>query len=115
MLSAVEVGGTLLQAIGISRGGRNSKALLELVEELHALTDGEGRPPSFLLTGGDVADRRAADALLTNLAPRTIVLADKPVLSVVEGNHRRMATRYDKLATNFRSARSLAAAVTQWL
>lgn len=61
--------GALLQAIGISRGGRNSK--------LHALTDGEGRPLRFLLTGGQVADCRAADALLDDLAAGTIVLADK--------------------------------------
>lgn len=61
--------GAHCQAIGISRGGRNSK--------LHALTDGEGRPLRFLLTGGQVADCRAADALLGDLAPRTIVLADK--------------------------------------
>ena len=61
-------GGVLLQAIGISRGGRNSK--------LHALTDGEGRPIRFVLTGGQVADCRAADALLDDLAPRTIVLGD---------------------------------------
>ena len=62
-------GGALLQAIGVSRGGRNSK--------LHALTDGGGRLLRFLLTGGNVADYRATDALLTGLAPRTIVLADK--------------------------------------
>jgi transposase len=62
-------GGALAQAIGISRGGRNSK--------LHALTDGQGRPLRFLLTGGNVADCRAADVLLDDLAPRTIVLADK--------------------------------------
>lgn len=61
--------GALLQAIGISRGGRNSK--------LHALTDGEGRPIRFLLTVGQVADCRAADVLLGDLAPRTIVLGDK--------------------------------------
>ncbi len=61
--------GALVQAIGISRGGRNSK--------LHALTDGEGGPLRFLLTGGNVADCRAADVLLDDLAPRTIVLADK--------------------------------------
>lgn len=36
--------GAFAKAIGISRGGRNSK--------LHALTDGEGRPLRFLLTGG---------------------------------------------------------------
>jgi transposase len=58
-----------VQAIRISQGGRNSK--------LHALTDGEGRPLRFLLTGGNVADCRAADVLLDDLAPRTIVLADK--------------------------------------
>lgn len=58
-----------VQAIGISRGGRNSK--------LHALTDGEGRPLRFLLTGGNVADCRASNVLLGDLAPRTIVLADK--------------------------------------
>jgi len=61
--------GAFAQAIGISRGGRNSK--------LHALTDGEGRPLRFLLTGGQVADCRAADGLLDDLAPHTIVLADK--------------------------------------
>lgn len=52
--------GALVQAIGISRGGRNSK--------LHALTDGEGRPLRFLLTGGQVSDCRAADVLLDELA-----------------------------------------------
>ncbi len=40
-----EKGGPCQQAIGIRRGGRNSK--------LHALTDGEGRPLRFLLTGGN--------------------------------------------------------------
>jgi hypothetical protein len=68
--------GALVQAIGISRGGCNSK--------LHAFTDGEGCPLRFLLTGGNVADCRAADILLDDLAPRTIVLADKPVSSAVE-------------------------------
>ena len=62
-------GGALVQAIGISRGGRNSK--------LHALTHGERRPLRFLLTGGNVADCSAADVLLEDLAPRTIVLADE--------------------------------------
>lgn len=61
--------GACLQAIGISRRGRNSK--------LHALTDGEGRPLRFILTGGNVADCRAADVLLDDIAPRTIVPADK--------------------------------------
>ncbi len=142
--------GAHFQAIGISRGGRNSK--------LHALTDGEGRPLRFLLTGGQVADCRAADVLLDKLAPRTIVLADKAydsnaIRDLIERqgavpnipskanrrwkscfsktlykgrnavermfcrlkDYRRIATRYDKLATNFLSAIYLAAAVTWWL
>jgi transposase len=153
--------GALVQAIGITRGGRNSK--------LHALTDGEGRPLRFLLTGGNVADCRAADVLLDDLAssdpdrlddlaPRTIVLADKAYdsnairdlierqgavpnipskanrswkscfsRSLYKGrnavermfcrlkDYRRIATRYDKLATNFLGAIYLVAAVTWWL
>ncbi|MCW2368387.1 transposase [Sphingobium sp. B11D3D] len=142
--------GALVQAIGISRGGRNSK--------LHALTDGEGPPLRFLLTGGQVADCRAADVLLDDPAPRTIVLADKAydsnaIRDLIERqgavpnipskanrrwkscfsktlyknrnavermfcrlkDYRRIATRYDKLATNFLSAIYLAAAVTWWL
>lgn len=61
-------GGALVQAIGISRGGRNGK--------LHALSSGEGRPLRLPLTG-DVAACRAADVLLDDFAPRIIVLADK--------------------------------------
>ncbi|QWC57466.1 hypothetical protein F7D01_10575 [Erythrobacter sp. 3-20A1M] len=60
--------GALAQAIRISRGGGNSK--------LHALTDGEVRPPCSLLTSREVADC-AADVLLDSVAPRAIVLADK--------------------------------------
>ena len=142
--------GALLQAIGISRGGRNSK--------LHALTDGEGRPLRFLLTGGQIADCRAADVLLDDLPPRTIVLADKAydsnaIRDLIERqgavpnipskanrrwkscfsktlykgrnavermfcrlkDYRRIATRYDKLATNFLGAIYLPATVTWWL
>lgn len=142
--------GALVQAIGISRGGRNTK--------LHALTDCEGRPLRFLLTGGNVADCRAADVLLDDLPPRTIVLADKAYdsnairdlierqgavpnipskanrrwkscfsRSLYKGrnavermfcrlkDYRRIATRYDKLATNFLGAIYLVAAVTWWL
>lgn len=49
----------------------------ELAEGLHTLTDGEGRPISFLLTGGQGVDCRAADVLLDDLAPRAIILGDK--------------------------------------
>ena len=55
--------------IGTSRGGRNGK--------LHALTDSEERTLRFLMTGGNIADCRVADALLDDLAPRAIVLAVK--------------------------------------
>ncbi len=139
--------GALVQAIGISRGVRNSK--------LHALIDGEGRPLRFLLTGGNVADCQAAETLLDDLAPRTVVLADKPYdtnairdlierqgavpnipskanrswkscfsRSLYKGrnavermfcrlkDYRRIATRYDKPATNFLSAIYLVAAIT---
>ena len=124
----------------------------------HALTDGEGRPLRFLLTGGQVADCRAVDVLLNDLAAGTIVLGDKAydsnaIRDLIERqgavpnipskanrrwkscfsktlykgrnavermfgrfkDYRRIATRYDKLATNFLGAIYLAAAVTWWL
>lgn len=131
--------GALVQAIGINRGGRNSK--------LHALSSGEGRPLRLPLTGGDVADCRAADVLIGDLAPRTIVLADKAYDSNAISDpidrqsaapnipskanrrlkscrsptpyrgkdYRRIATRCDRLATNFPRAICLVAAVTRWL
>ncbi len=48
--------GELTQAIGRSRGGRTTK--------IHALADHLCRPIAFILTGGQVADCAAADALL---------------------------------------------------
>ena len=57
------------QAIGRSRGGRTTK--------LHAISDGLGRPIRFLLTGGQAADCRSAEALLAGLPSRTLVMADR--------------------------------------
>ena len=57
------------QAIGASQGGRNTKR--------HALADRRGRPLAFLLTPGQAADCRAAEALLINLPERCIVLEDR--------------------------------------
>jgi len=57
------------QAIGRSRGGRTTK--------IHALTDAACRPVAFLLTGGQVADCTAADALLDRLAAADLVHGDK--------------------------------------
>jgi transposase len=50
-------------------GGRATK--------LHALGDGLGRPPAFLLTPGQAADRRAAEALPRDLPPDARVVADR--------------------------------------
>lgn len=111
-----------------------------------------------MLTGGQVADCRVADHLLSSLSADTLVLADKaydtdairrqieaagaipnippkanrtwkscfsPQLyrgrNAIERmfarikDFRRIATRYDKIATNFLSAIVLAAAVIYWL
>jgi len=57
------------QAIGRSRGGRTTK--------IHALTDGDCRPLAFLLTGGNVADCTAADALLERMPSTSILHGDK--------------------------------------
>ena len=50
------VKGERQQAIGRSRGGRSTK--------IHALTDDLCRPIAFMLTGGQVADCKAAKQLL---------------------------------------------------
>ena len=62
-------GGALNQAIGVSRGRRNNK--------LHTITDDQGRPLRFLLTGANVADCEAAEPLLCSPAPGALVLAGK--------------------------------------
>jgi len=61
--------GASLQAIGVSRGGRNTK--------VHAVCDGHGRPLTFLLTGGNAADAPQALALLQAVPEGAIVMADK--------------------------------------
>ena len=61
--------GAHAQAIGVSRGGRNTK--------VHAITDGQGRPLAFLLTPGQAADCKAAEHLLDKLPARCIVYANR--------------------------------------
>lgn len=133
------------QAIGRSRGWRTTK--------IHALSDGQGRPMAFVLSGGQVADCRVAGGLLEGLPAEVLVLADKaydtdairrgieahgavptippksnrtwkscfsPVLfrgrNGIEGmfgrlkDFRRIATPYDRLATN-----DFAATASYWL
>ena len=51
------VGGAKHQALGITKGGRNTK--------LHALVDGRGRAVALLLTAGQIHDIPQAEKLLT--------------------------------------------------
>lgn len=57
------------QAIGRSRGGRNTK--------IHAITDAKGRLLSFLLTGGDAHDCPPAERLIRRTKIARKLLADK--------------------------------------
>lgn len=57
------------QAVGRSRGGLTSK--------LHVVVDGKGLPLRLGLTAGQTHDNRLCSVLLTGLAPRTMVLADR--------------------------------------
>ncbi len=143
-------GGERNQAIGRSRGGRSTK--------IHAFTGPDRRPIAFLLTGGQVADCTAADALLDHMPAATIRHGDKgydsnavrrkieskgaapnippkanrrwkrcfsPCLyrdrNAIERmfgrieDFRRIATRYDGLATSFLAAICLVATICDWL
>ena len=138
------------QAIGRSRGGRTTK--------IHALTDARCRPIAFMLTGGQIADCTAGEALIEKLPACDILHADKgydsnaireqvqargampnippkinrkwktcfsPLLyrnrNAIERmfcrlkDFRRIATRYDRNATNFLAAVCIAATVSYWL
>jgi transposase len=59
-------GGRHLQAIGLTKGGWNTK--------LHAAIDARGQPLALLLTGGEVADVSQAEELLDNIEAKTAVL-----------------------------------------
>jgi hypothetical protein len=60
--------GAQAQAIGRSRGGWTTK--------VHALTDVIGRPYALMLTPGNVADVKAAPALLARMGRARYLLAD---------------------------------------
>lgn len=57
------------QAIGRSRGGRNTK--------VHALADARGRLIAILLTGGEAHDCPLAERLIDRVEPADDLLADK--------------------------------------
>ena len=55
--------------MGRSRGGLTTK--------VHALVDARGLPIRMVLTAGHVNDSQAVPALLADLSPHSVVLADK--------------------------------------
>jgi transposase len=57
------------QAVGRSRGGRNTK--------IHALADAKGRLIAILLTGGEAHDCPVAERLIRRVKPSKHMLGDK--------------------------------------
>ncbi len=57
------------QAVGRSRGGRNTK--------IHAVADAKGRLLAILLTGGEVHDCPVAERLIRGVKPSKRMLGDK--------------------------------------
>ncbi len=57
------------QAVGRSRGGRNTK--------IHALADAKGRLIAILLSGGEAHDCPVADRLICRVQPAECLLGDK--------------------------------------
>ena len=57
------------QAVGRSRGGRNTK--------IHALADAKGRLIAILLTGGEAHDCPIAERLIRRAQPSACMLGDK--------------------------------------
>jgi len=57
------------QAVGRSRGGRNTK--------IHALADAKGRLIALLLTGGEAHDCPVAERLIRRVKPAKRMLGDK--------------------------------------
>ena len=57
------------QAVGRSRGGRNTK--------IHALADAKGRLIALLLTGGETHDCPVAERLIKRVEPAERLLGDK--------------------------------------
>ncbi|RMB05059.1 transposase [Eilatimonas milleporae] len=68
MLPTVKGGGRA-QTISRSRGGRTTK--------IHALSDADCRPVTFLLTPGNMADCTAAEALIEQMTATGLLHADK--------------------------------------
>ena len=132
------------QAIGRSRGGRNTK--------IHAIADAKGRLLSILLSGGEAHDCPPAQRLIRSpqgdkaydSAELRQWLKDRGTKPVIPNrsnrkrpfsfskrlytlrwriesafnrlkDFRRIATRYDKLARNYLASACLAAAIVWWI
>ena len=112
------------QAVGRSRGGRNTK--------IHAIADAKGRLLSILLTGGEAHDCppasrliRRTKAVVPNRSNRKQPFSfDKKAYKQrhrIENafcrlkDFRRIATRYDRLARNFLASVCLVAAIVWWI
>src|SRR5665213_1624364 len=138
------------QAIGRSRGGRNTK--------IHAIADAKGRLLRILLTGGEAHDCPVAERVIRRTKAAKKLLGDKAYDSAdlrewlekrgttavipnkcnrkqpfsfnrksykerrrIENafcrlkDFRRIATRYDRLARNFRASICLVAAIIWWI
>ncbi|WP_415520022.1 transposase [Gluconobacter oxydans] len=68
--------GAYSEAFGRSRGGFTSK--------IHARCDNQGRPLGFVLTGGQVSDYKAIDALMKLPVPNPrAMLADGAITATV--------------------------------
>src|SRR5678810_245849 len=74
------------QAVGRSRGGRNTK--------IHALADAKGRLIALLLTGGEAHDCPVAARLVNRVEPAERMLGDKAYDSAeLRGELRRRGTK----------------------
>jgi transposase len=97
--------GAETQAIGLTKGGRNSK--------IHAVVDDECRPLVFVLTPGNVADCTVAERCVSLIPGIAELLADKGydtdafrallkergIKTVIPGkSNRKKCIRYDKEA-----------------
>ena len=97
--------GAETQAIGVTKGGRNSK--------IHAVVDAQCRPWVFLLTPGNTADCMVAETCVSLIPGVTALVADKGydtdtfraflkekrIKTVIPGkSNRKKRIRYDKQA-----------------
>jgi transposase len=86
--------GAFAQAIGITRGGRNTK--------IHAISDDRCRPLAFHLAAGQVADIKGAVMLSSKLPKARYMLADK----AYDANHWRSCLLDHKIQPVIPSSRN---------